>query len=359
MDEHAIRRMLEGNGGPAGTLLRTLLYIPGKAYGLAMRARRGAYAQNILKSHKADAPVIAVGNLTAGGAGKTPMTLLLAQELARMGKTPAVLLRGYRQTGDAQSDEAALYQTLAPGLIVQVDPDRRAGARNAVDAGADVLLMDDGFQHLKLRRDLDIVLVDATAPWGGGNTIPGGLLREPKSALKHAGVVVVTRSNQVAPETLRSLKDEIRTLAAPSAPILAARHQPSGLHTGSGKELALDSLRGRDVVALSGIARPEAFLATLEELGARVVAQFAGGDHCNFDRRYVLAVLSEAASRDAVAVMTEKDGAKGIFAELAAETADNTRDDSNNVLEGVWVLGIRQQVDDEAALMEKVRGVFA
>lgn len=358
MDEHAIRKILEGNGGPAGDLLRALLYVPGKAYGIAMQARRHAYAHKLFKSHETTVPVIAVGNLTAGGSGKTPMTLLIARELKRMGKTPAILLRGYRQTETSGSDEANLYQTLAPEIHIEVNADRRLGARQAVATGADVLLMDDGFQHLKLRRNLDIVLIDATSPWGGGNTIPGGLLREPKSTLRHADLVIITRSNQIPHDALHRLLREILSLANPATPVLTATHQPTRLYSLENTVIALDKLKGRNVVALCGIARPEAFEETLRELGAAIVASRAGGDHRNFDRQFVLEALSEAESRNAVLITTEKDRAKGIFKDLAEESADNINGGISKVLERVWVLGVEQRVDGETVLFDRIRAVF-
>lgn len=359
MDEHAIRRILEGNGGPAGNLLRALLYIPGKAYGIAMQTRRQAYLRNLFKSHKSTVPVIAIGNLTAGGSGKTPMTLLIARELKRMGKTPAILLRGYRQTEASGSDEANLYQTLAPEILVKVNADRRQGARQAVASGADVLLMDDGFQHLKLRRDLDIVLIDATCPWGGGNTLPGGLLREPKSTLRHAGLVIITRSNQIPHDDLHRLLREIRPIAHPVTPVLTATHQPTRLYSLENTDIALGELKDRKVVLLCGIARPEAFEATVRELGAVIVALRAGGDHHNFDRQFVLAAIDEAESRDAVLVTTEKDRAKGIFKDLAEESADNINGGMSKVKERVWVLGVEQRVDGETVLFDRIRAVFS
>lgn len=356
MDEHAIRNLLEGNGGLPGALLKTALWLPGKTYGLAMRLRRAAYANALFRSTAVPVPVISVGNLTAGGSGKTPMTILLAQTLAARGFTPAILLRGYRQSATGLSDEAVLYRTRLPQAVVEVNPDRRAGARNAIGRGADIILMDDGMQHLKLARDLDIVLIDATSPWGGGNTIPGGLLREPTSALAAAGAVVITRSNQAAAGTVAALKAEIVRLA-PGALVLTARHRPTRLHTLDATPLPLETLSGKNVVAISGIARPEAFHKTLQEIGAIIIDSICGADHLHFNREHIDAAMKTAADRNAVVVTTEKDRAKKIFSDLLGETTDNnTCGASYNT--GVLTLGVEQEVDEKESLVALALGAI-
>ncbi|MCD8141642.1 MAG: tetraacyldisaccharide 4'-kinase [Planctomycetaceae bacterium] len=357
MDEHAIRTMLEGGGGPAGSALRALLYLPGKAYGLAMQGRRFAYRRGWLESGTAGVPVISIGNLTAGGSGKTPMTLLLVSLLAQMGRTPGILLRGYRQSEAGGSDEATLYTTLAPGVVVAVDPDRCAGAERAVAAGADVLLMDDGFQHLRLHRNLDIVLVDATAPWGGGNTIPGGLLREPKSTLRHAGMVVVTRSNQISETDLERLVRDIRAVIGDAAPLLRAVHAPARLYSLDGERLPLTALAGRPVVVLSGIARPEAFEKTLAELGANIVQRHALPDHRDIPPETLRAALDEAERAGAVVVTTEKDRAKAVFSEPEEGTTDKNKWKSTDAGR-LWIVGVDQRVEDEALLRQTVAALL-
>jgi tetraacyldisaccharide 4'-kinase len=284
--------------------------------------------------------VISVGNLTAGGSGKTPMVALLANHFLAQGKTPGILLRGYRAAAGAASDEAVLYQKLCPGARVEVGSDRAASARRAAAAGADVLLMDDGFQHLRLRRDLDIVLIDATSPWGGGNCIPGGLLREPVAALSGAGIVVVTRSDQVAPDALAALTARIRALA-PAAGLFTARHAPSRLcDAGTGEVIPLERLRGQRVVLLSGIARPEAFAKTLVSLGAEVVAAFTGNDHQPFSPELLRAAFARAGAERASVVTTEKDAARGIPTSGAAPR---------------WVLGVEQEVEGKEEFLETVQ----
>ncbi len=330
--------MLEGGGGAGGAALRALLYAPGALYGAAMRARRALYGKGILPSFAADRPVLSVGNVTAGGSGKTPLVAFLANHFLRRGKTPGILLRGYRAADNAEADEAALYKTLCPGALVEVGSDRVASAARAAKAGADVLLMDDGFQHLRLRRALDIVLIDAASPWGGGNCLPGGLLREPLSALARAQAVVLTRSDQIAPAARAAVAARIGEIA-PAAALFTARHKPVRLRDmRTGESIPLERLYRQTVVLLSGIARPEAFARTLASLGAEVAGSFVGNDHRVFPETLVAQACAAAKAQDAVLVTTEKDGARGI------PPADPAVP--------LWVLGVEQEVEEEARLLE-------
>lgn len=350
LNEQGLRKILEGGGGLPGRLVRGGLWLPGQLYGVAMRLRRAAFRRGVLPSFRPSVPVASVGNLTAGGSGKTPFVAMLAREFAAMGKKPAVLLRGYRRDGDGRSDEAVLYQTICPGVMILPGADRRVTARAAVAAGAEVLLLDDGFQHLRLERDLDIVLIDAASPWGGGSCLPGGLLREPPLALADADVVVVTRSDQRSPAFVAALEKEIARLA-PTALRLRARHRPVRLTSLDGASLPLASLRGRKVVALSGIARPEAFQRTLSDLGATVVEAFSQPDHADFEAELVARAVAAAERLGGVVVMTEKDGARRIFS--PGSGAAHTRFGKY-----IWILGIEQEVEGREMLTARLRSLF-
>ncbi len=347
MDEHGIRKILEGGGGTGGALARSALWIPGKCYGGAMRLRRAAYRHGLLPSFPARVPVVSVGNLTAGGSGKTPFVILLASDLIARGRKPAILLRGYRQSADGLSDEAILYRERVPDALVVTGADRVASAEKAAAAGADIILLDDGFQHLRLRRDFDIVLVDCTSPWGGGNTLPGGLLREPKSALARADAVILTRTDQASPEQVETIRAESSRLA-PGAQVLISRHRPARLRDLAGRELALSDLSGKRVVALAGIARPEAFRRTLESLGAEVAAEVTGKDHDHFTRESVDAAVRLAGKIGGVAITTEKDRAKKIFGELADNNVDNYN---------VWTMGVDLEVGGWESLLRRVEEI--
>ncbi|MFP4138976.1 MAG: tetraacyldisaccharide 4'-kinase [Planctomycetota bacterium] len=280
MDQADIHEILSGRRkGPGVSLMRGVLAVASWPYAGLMRLRRGAYRAGLLPSRNAQVPVVCVGNLTTGGTGKTPMVAWVVEYLQQLGRAPAVLTRGYK-AADGVSDEAQLLGQ-ATGAAVVVDPDRLAGASRAVADGADALVMDDGFQHLRLRRDLNIVLIDATRPWGYGHCLPRGILREPIAALRDAEAVVITRADQVGSKAVDDIRRRIREIV-PDAPIALASHRPSGVIDASGEHHPLDVLAGRKVCAFCGIGNPEAFFRTLESLNARVVSRHALDDHYEY-----------------------------------------------------------------------------
>ena len=204
---------------PAMRTLRVLLRPVGWLYGLIICIRNRLYDWHMLRAVRLNVPVICVGNITAGGSGKTPVVIALCEALIRQGRRPGILTRGYKGTGD-DSDEVRLFHTALPEVPVIVDADRvRGGRRALVNHDIDVLVMDDGFQHRRLVRDCDVVLIDATNPWGYGHLLPSGLLREPISALKRASAILMTRCDQVAPGQLigilRPALASIRSLRVP------------------------------------------------------------------------------------------------------------------------------------------------
>jgi tetraacyldisaccharide 4'-kinase len=264
-------------GGRAIELLR----VPATLYGAALALRSFAYGLGLARPTRIAAPVVSVGNLTTGGTGKTPFVLLVARELERRGLAPAVVARGYGAQVGELNDEGAELAARWPGLIQEQDQDRVAAARRAVQRGAQVVVLDDGFQHRRLARDLDLVLVDATNPWGLRATralLPRGLLREPLGALARADLLVLTRVDQVAPAELESLRAELLRIA-PGAGQLAAVHAAESLVDARGADLGLAWLAGRAVCAASALGNPRAFESALERLGARVVRVVRRPDH--------------------------------------------------------------------------------
>jgi tetraacyldisaccharide 4'-kinase len=233
------------------------------------------------------------------------MVAWVVQRLRRLGRNPAILTRGYSTAGEA-GDEAALLQMLT-GAPVVINADRVAGAKLALEEGADVLVMDDGFQHRRLRRDLDIVLIDATNPFGYGWCLPRGLLREPRRALHDAHAVVITRSNRVSAAPLEELRGRLERLA-PGAAVCTAVHRPAAVLGQDGQHMPLKALEGRSVFAFCGIANPEAFFAALSELGARIVGRQALQDHVHYSEEVVEALRRVGIARPAdVFVTTQKD----------------------------------------------------
>ncbi len=282
-----------------------------RAYGLAVSLRAARYARGRARAGSPACRVISVGNLTVGGTGKTPMTLYLAELAQRLGVRVAVVSRGYRGRAERRGavvsdggrillgpeeagDEAFMMAAALPGVPVIVGRDRCRAAMTAVDRfGSRVVVLDDGFQHLRLRRDLDIVLLDARRPLGNGRLLPRGPLREQPSALKRAGAVVLTRSGS------RPGKPQAGTWPREigDRPLFRCGHVPQGCWVAPGSRapdpaavlgaLAVDPamLAGRRVLVFSGIAGNRGFLETVVGLGASVVDCIAFGDHHRYGPR--------------------------------------------------------------------------
>jgi tetraacyldisaccharide 4'-kinase len=179
-------------------------------YAAGVQLRNRGFDWGLLPIHRANVPVVSIGNLTAGGTGKTPMVAAVADWFTSRNMLPVILSRGYRALEDSLNDEKLVLDQLCPHVPHLQSPDRLKSAREAsAHLGAQVLILDDGYQHRRLARDLDIVLIDALDPWGAGHLLPRGLLREPKSALQRADLVVLTRADQCAPGEKARLLNEI------------------------------------------------------------------------------------------------------------------------------------------------------
>ena len=286
----------------------------------------------LAKQVSVEVPVISVGNVTAGGTGKTPCILLLAEALQKRGRKPAVISRGYRSglekeggvVSDGKNilvsqamagDEPYMMARKLPGVPILVGKDRITSAQKAMNMGADVLLMDDGFQYWQLKRDLDIILIDCTNPFGYDHALPRGLLREPLSALQRAGLFILTKSDQVHAVDVMDIKEKLHELA-PGVDILTSCHAPSkvvlydkwkqSIHEGPLQEAAM-----KKALLLSGIGNPGAFAETAKEAGLRMVGQMAFDDHHHYTEEDVRNAISEAKAKGAEwIVMTEKDAVK-------------------------------------------------
>lgn len=325
-------------------------------------------------------PTVSVGNLTVGGAGKTPLVMDLARRFLERGLTPAILSRGYKawqaeppewlgdqapsppsrgdQTREAPSaerlgdqtpalprrgherrdvynDEHDLLRRRCPGAILAPDPDRvRSARRVCQERQADVILLDDGFQHRRLGRDLDIVLIDATRPFGFDRLLPRGLLREPAPQLRRAHLIILTRADQADSQTLQAIHRRLHRVA-PEVPVISARHAPRSLYPltalldpplasrdrpteaplAPDAPLTPEALRGQDVLAFAAIGNPHAFARTLESLGARLVETRWYPDHYRYRAEDVIDLLDETdrfpadRTHDRI-ITTEKDAVK-------------------------------------------------
>jgi tetraacyldisaccharide 4'-kinase len=276
-------------------------------YGLAVQLRNRLFDQGWKRRLRASAPVVSVGNLTLGGTGKTPCVEYVARHYRRLGLRVALLSRGYGATG-GRNDEALVLEENLPGVPHLQGADRVELARTAVaEFRSEVLVLDDGFQHRRLARDLDLVLIDATNPWGYGCLFPRGLLREPASSLGRAGVVVLTRCDQASPVERQRLREGIKRLA-PQSPVVETVHRPMGL-VNHGQAADLASLHLHPVAAFCGIGNPDAFRRTLLSLRAVVAAFRVFPDHHRYTRSDVedLRTWAEAQAKDGLLVTTQKD----------------------------------------------------
>lgn len=250
------------------------------------------------------APVLSVGNLAAGGTGKTPFCAWLCRRLEATGWKPAVLMRGYGGDG-GPNDEARMLQA-----TVVCDRDRVRGGQQALHDGATCLVLDDGFQHRRLRRNLDIVLIDALRPWGGGAVLPLGLLREGRSALRRAGCLVVTRSDQVDAATRDALVSDLMRW---NVPVICASHQPTTLRDLDGADAVNRQpavLAGTAVVLASGIGNPAGFERTARDLGWHVREHLRFPDHHAYTEADCAQLKATAQRHQATVVVTAKDAIK-------------------------------------------------
>ena len=281
-------------------------------YSVVSRLRVWGYARGIFKTHRLPGTVISVGNLTVGGTGKTPLVLWIAERLAGEGKKAAILTRGYRGISDAstqglpQSDEVALLRERLCGTVqIGVGADRSKNGEALARHGVDWFVLDDGFQHIKLARDADIVLVDATDPFGGGMVLPAGRLREPVSALRRADVVVITRSVQAPSPAVEAV---IRRHT--NNPIFYATTQiESVLRVPQlAVELSLPDCKRARFMAFSAIGNSDAFLDDLRKWGFQVAGERKFADHHVYTEREITELESAAANCGADALLcTEKD----------------------------------------------------
>jgi len=299
-DASRVERIWWGSGaGPAAA--RAALLPFELLYRGVVGLRGTLYERGVLSSHPLALPAVSVGNLTVGGTGKTPVAAYLAARLMERGLRPAIVLRGY---GD---DEPLVHATLNEDVPVIVRPDRVEGTREARARGADVVVLDDAFQHRRARRDADVVLVSADRWTARQRLLPAGPWREPLSALRRATIAIVTRKAATA-EHADAVRRALET-AAPGVPIVVVHLAPDELRSASGPErLPLDVLSGRVVTAIAAIGDPAAFVAQLRAAGADVrPALFA--DHHAFTQAETMGLALRAAEGH-LAVCTLKDAVK-------------------------------------------------
>ncbi len=297
----------------AGNPLRQALWPFSLLYGAVAAVRNWTFDAKLRHAHRLPVTVVSVGNLTVGGTGKTPTVAWLCQLAKAAGRRPGVLARGYgRAPGAPLNDEGAMLQARLPWLVQEQDPDRVAAGQRLVQQGVDYVVLDDGFQHRRLHRDLDLVCLDASLPFGNGSCLPAGDLREFRSGLTRADFVFLTRAEGLDAEQLAARRERVQQLAErPDLPIFACTHGPSdAVARPSGEVLSLQQLRGQRAVLLSAIARPQSFRSTVEALGIVVEGEFVHRDHHRFTAAEVMAAGAAARAAGALLLTTEKDAPK-------------------------------------------------
>ncbi|MBF0619803.1 MAG: tetraacyldisaccharide 4'-kinase [Candidatus Omnitrophica bacterium] len=299
--------------GAAAWLLKPFLWSMSVCYAAVMCMRRALYGVGVFKTHDLGIPVLSVGNLTVGGTGKTPLVILLAKYLKSKGRPPAILMRGYMPSGGViLSDEAGMLQEALGDVPVIVGADRVKAFHEArCPKNVDCALLDDGFQHWRIRRSLDIVVVNAACPWGNGQVLPLGILREPPEVLKRAQVVVLTHVD-IGREHVAGIKEQIMRLH-PECLIVETIHAPRQVIDVFYPEKISDvsMLKGRKVLVMSAIGAPDIFVKTVEGTGAVIKDSMVFMDHHVYTSEDIVRVEERCRVLGAEAVVTtQKDAVK-------------------------------------------------
>jgi tetraacyldisaccharide 4'-kinase len=357
LDSYA-RSVLNGRRGLLPQALRAMLALLAPIYCIGLEVYLLPFELGIRKRFRLPCQVICVGNLTTGGTGKTPLTQALCRALVARGLSVAILSRGYggsfehkcavvsdgqrvRLTASEAGDEAYLLARTLPGVPVVVGKNRRVTGRLACEQfHPDVIVMDDGFQYWQLHRDLDVVLLNACAPFDNGWTFPRGLLREPPWHLRRAGAVVLTNVERAGPDRTLGLMARVRRLA-PGRPVFTADLAPRSLQLLGGEdERPLGWVNGRRVGAISALGNPASFESMLGQLGAVVAARFRYPDHTTRTVGELESALDRASAAGADALITtEKDAVK--MAPLRGSLP-------------ILVLRVVMRLDQERSFMETV-----
>ena len=294
--------------------VRGLLWMVTPFYSLAIYLRNKKYTQNLESVTHVDVPVISIGNLTTGGTGKTPMVIWVCRKLRNANQRVAVISRGYgSKTNDAgvamPNDEALEMQRRLPDVPQLQDPDRIKSALIAIEElETQCIVLDDGFQHRRLHRDLDVVLIDATNPFGYGYVLPRGLLREPVKNLKRADVVVVTRCEQVEAEKINSIVSTIQLHSKDDCILCQSQTIATAWIQYDGRSTPIEHLSDEPVFACCAIGNPDSFLATARQAGANIVGSHFFDDHHQYSRADLEQIIAMAQQSGASRVIcTHKD----------------------------------------------------
>jgi len=303
------RKIISGHGGVWAWPVRAGLRLLEGAYSTCVQIRNRHFDREGA-SVVVPIPVISVGNITAGGTGKTPLVMEVVRRLEAMGLSPAVVARGYKSASGEPNDEQRLVLKSCPGVGYVADPDRVRAAQFArLRCGADVIVLDDGFQHRRISRGLDIVLIDAMCPFGFDHLLPRGLLREPLEALRRADVIVVSRVDQVSASEISVIDNRLRHLTGDTI-LIKSRHRVIAVEHLDGPPVG-EKIEGKRAVVFAGIGNPSAFRTTVRMLGVEIVGEKWWPDHHHYRRRDIdtLIATGRFAPHDML-LTTEKDAVK-------------------------------------------------
>ena len=304
MNQEVYHKLISGqSSGLSAMLLRLFLAVAAICYSIVIGLRNFLYSRGWLKTNRVNAIVFSVGNITTGGTGKTPLVIWLCNVIRQEQLPCAVLTRGYKATNH-NIDEPAIIVENCPEIKVIVNPDRVAGADEAINKfGAKVLVLDDGFQHRRLARDLDIVTIDATLPFGYNRLLPAGLLREPVTALKRTNTVVITRCDQVTEFKLAEIEQKLQQIN-PNIVIARSIHAPVCAKFAESKEIVIEQLKNKKIFAFCGIGNPDGFLETIKELDCKLVGSKVYNDHYHYTENDISDIHRQADHLGADLILT-------------------------------------------------------
>jgi tetraacyldisaccharide 4'-kinase len=320
-DEYFIKLTTGDTLSLGDRVILKLLWVISLGYALIMKFRSSAYSLSVLRTTTLPKPVVSVGNITVGGTGKTPVTAWIAAYLQGKGKRVAVLSRGYggslegtvavvsdgvkRTLSPVEAgDEPCLLADNLPGLIVVIGSSRYEAGCLAIERfNPDIFILDDGFQHLNLKRDLNILLLDAKKPFGNGSVFPAGTMREPSSATDRADLIVYTRAGR---------SSNTAKMVSENSPVVRCEHSLSGFKRLSGEGIrSFEELNGLKGLAFAGIADPMQFFDSLEKCGVQLVATLAFPDHTDYGEEEIAAIAKlKRSSRADYLITTAKDAVK-------------------------------------------------
>lgn len=345
------------------TMFYPFLWLLSLMYGCAVKIRHQACTKN---QRSLPRKTICVGNITTGGTGKTPAVIMLARLLLEKGRKIVILSRGYKRKSagtvplivsnkekilvnvEISGDEPYLIARNLPGIPVIVCPDRFSSGKNAIEKfNPDIILLDDGFQHCRLFRDLDVVLVDCLNPFGGNKLLPLGFLREPLSAFGRAGVILLTNSKFVDEGKIGTITSMIKKYNQ-KTPIIKAGHKPVNLEKILTREtIELAQFKGKEVVALSSIGNPASFEKTLQSLDIKITESMRYPDHYWYSEEDVKKLSEKYSGR--VIVTTEKDAVR-LEAKIAGEKKINMPE--------IYILKIELEIESIETLEREINKVL-